>query len=310
LADLDALLRDYPSTLQLSRSVIGVWPEHQAYLARNFKARSPVQMTATELASSSILKLIGRNDERFASHYRWTCERLNEEELFFHRNGRYRLSTFAEALAEVYSNADYMTRYMDGLLLTQSLWFNHAATFEMFLNRLLPLARSRARYLEIGPGHGLMTYFAARTPAIDTLEAWDVSSVSLAETRTALAVLGIEKDVSFTEVDILNAEQAPGGYDMVVISEVLEHLERPGEALSFLNSALDAGGLIYVNVPINSPSPDHIYLIEHPAAGLALIEAAGFEVLSQELYATQGRPIEKALRDRISISMAVIGRKN
>ena len=103
------------------------------------------------------------------------------------------MSTFAEALAEVYSNTDYMTRYMDGLLLTQSLWFNHAATFEMFLNRLLPLARSGARYLEIGPGHGLMTYFAARTPAIDTLEVWDVSSVSLAETRTALAVLGIAK---------------------------------------------------------------------------------------------------------------------
>jgi 2-polyprenyl-3-methyl-5-hydroxy-6-metoxy-1,4-benzoquinol methylase len=310
LADLDALLRDYPSTLQLSRSVIGVWPEHRTYLARNFKVRSPEQMTATELASSSILKLIRGEEDRFARHYRWTCDRLNEEELFFHRNGRYRLTTFAEALAEVYSNNDYMTRYMDGLLLTQSLWFNHAAAFEMFLNRLLPLARRGARYLEIGPGHGLMTYFAARTPAIDTLEVWDVSSVSLDETRTALAVLGITKTVSFTEVDILAADEAPSRYDMVVISEVLEHLERPGQALSFLNSALDPGGLIYVNVPINSPSPDHIYLIEHPAAGLALIEAAGFEIVSQELYATQGRAIEKALRDRISISMAIVGRKN
>jgi 2-polyprenyl-3-methyl-5-hydroxy-6-metoxy-1,4-benzoquinol methylase len=310
LADLDALLRDFPSTLRLSRSVVGVWPEHQAFLARNFEVRSPEQMTATELASASILKLIGGEEERFAWHYRWTCARLNEEELFFHRNGRYRLSTFAEALAEVYSNNDYMTRYMDGLLLTQSLWFNHAATFEMFLNRLLPLARNGARYLEIGPGHGLMTYFAASVPAIDSLEVWDVSSVSLEETRTALAVLGATKTVSFTEVDILAVDEAPGRYDMVVISEVLEHLERPGQALSFLNSALNPGGLIYVNVPINSPSPDHIYLIEHPAAGLALIEAAGFEIVSQELYATQGRAIEKALRDRISISMAVVGRKN
>lgn len=290
--------------------MIAVWPEHQTYLARNFKVRSPEQMTATELASSSILKLTKGEEERFARHYRWTCDRLNEEELFFHRNGRYRLNTFAEALAEVYSNNDYMTRYMDGLLLTQSLWFNHAATLEMFLNRLLPLARSGARYLEIGPGHGLMTYFAARTPAIDALEVWDVSSVSLDETRAALAVLGITKTVRFTEVDILAADEASGRYDMVVISEVLEHLERPGQALSFLNSTLDPGGLIYVNVPINSPSPDHIYLLEHPAAGLALIEAAGFEIVSHELYATQGRAIEKALRDRISISMAIVGRKN
>jgi 2-polyprenyl-3-methyl-5-hydroxy-6-metoxy-1,4-benzoquinol methylase len=309
LAELEALLGDCPSTLQLSRSVIDIWPEHRAYLSRNFKARSHEQMTATELASSSILKLISGDEERFARHYRWTCDRLNEEELFFHRNGRYRLSTFAEALAEVYSNADYMTRYMDGLLLTQSLWFNHAATFEMFLNRLLPLAETGARYLEIGPGHGLMTYFAARTPAIDALEVWDVSSVSLDETRTALAVLGIEKSVSFTEVDILAAAEPPGKYDMVVISEVLEHLERPEQALVFLNLALNPGGLIYVNVPINSPSPDHIYLLEHPAAGLALIEAAGFKIVSQELYATQGRAIEKALRDRISVSMGVVGKK-
>ena len=85
--------------------MIDVWPEHQAYLTRNFNVRSPEQMTATELASSSIVKLTRGDEERFARHYRWTCDRLNEEELFFHRNGRYRLSTFAEALAEVYGLA-------------------------------------------------------------------------------------------------------------------------------------------------------------------------------------------------------------
>jgi len=51
--------------------VVGVWPEHQAFLARNFEVRSPEQMTATELASASILKLIGGEEERFAWHYRW-----------------------------------------------------------------------------------------------------------------------------------------------------------------------------------------------------------------------------------------------
>ena len=109
---------------------------------------------------------------------------------------------------------------------------------------------------------------------------------------------GIEKSVSFTEVDILAADEAPGKYDMVVISEVLEHLERPEQALSFLNSALNPGGLIYVNVPINSPSPDHIYLLEHPAAGFALIEAARFHAVSKERQATERKVIEKALSDQ------------
>lgn len=307
--ELDNLLQDYPLTLRLTRSVLDVWPEHQGYLTKNFKIRSLAQMAATELGSSCISTLIKGNEERFARNYRWTCDRLNEEELFFHRNGRYRLRTFVEALAEVYSNKDYMARYMDGLLLTQSLWFNHAATLEMFLNRLLPLAKSGARYLEIGPGHGLMTYFAAKTSEIDTLEIWDVSSVSLDETRTALATLGIAKNVSCTEVDILAAAKPPGNYDMIVISEVLEHLERPNRALSLLHSALESGGLIYINIPINSPSPDHIYLFEHPDAGRALVADAGFEIVSEELYATQGKAIEKALHNKISISMGIVARK-
>ena len=97
---------------------------------------------------------------------------------------------------------------------------------------------------------------------------------------------------------------------MVVISEVLEHLERPEQALSFLNSALNPGGFIYVNVPINSPSPDHIYLLEHPDAGVALIEAAGFEIVSQR---ASTRPRERLLKKRCAIesalSMGVVGKK-
>ncbi|HWE99401.1 MAG TPA: class I SAM-dependent methyltransferase [Caulobacteraceae bacterium] len=299
-------LRPYPACGQVVAAVLAAWPDHVDYLARNFEIRSPAIMAASELAAKAALRLMSPNIRRFAANYRWTCERLREEELHFHREGRYRLSTFQEAWEEIYSDSDYMARYVDGLLLSQILWFNHACTFEMFMNRVLAGADQDLDYLEIGPGHGLMVYLAARSSRTRRLEAWDVSEVSLAETRSALDRLRTPKAVTLRQADILSAAQPEGAFDLVVISEVLEHLERPVDAIAFLSRALAPDGRLFASVPLNSPSPDHIYLFDTPDAVSRAFEQAGMRVDSMELFATQGIPVEKALRRKVSISAGVI----
>jgi 2-polyprenyl-3-methyl-5-hydroxy-6-metoxy-1,4-benzoquinol methylase len=305
---LRELVSAHPATTAIIETVLKVWPEHAAYLLKSFSPRTSAMMQATEAAAAAAAKLMAGQEETVAADYRWTCDRLRDEELFFHREGRYRLSTFAEAGAEVYSDHAYMSRYVNGLLLTQVLWYNHVATFEMFLNDVLGGARSPFDYLEVGPGHGLMVYFAAQSPLCRRLQAWDVSAVSLRETRAALDKLGLEKPVALVETDILRAERPTEAFDLIVISEVLEHLETPERALRFLRDALKDEGRIFVNVPLNSPSPDHIYLFETPDDVRALVEGAGLKVESMSLYATQGRAIESALANRISVSAGVIGR--
>ena len=305
LADL---LAGTPATRAVVEAVLADWPDHAAYLTKSFAARTPEQMAATEEAAAATLKLVGGDAARFARGYHWTCDKLRDEELLFHREGRYRLSTFAEADAEVYSNHDYMAPYVDGLLLTQILWYNHVATFEMFLNRVLGAADKPFSYLEVGPGHGLMVYCAARSPLSQSLEAWDVSPVSLRETRAALDRLGVDKPVSLVETDILQARRPDKTFDLIVISEVLEHLERPADALAFLRDVIAEDGRIFINVPLNSPSPDHIYLLSTPEEARALVENAGFAVEHIELYATQGRPVEKAVKNKVSVSVGMIAR--
>jgi len=305
---LRGFLAGMPQSLAVVESVLAVWPEHAAYLLKGFQARSPELLAATEAASTAARKLMGGDEARFAADYRWTCDHLRDEELFFHREGRYRLSTFAEALAEVYSDHEYMGHYVNGLLLSQLLWYNHVGTFEMFLNRVLGGADKLFDYLEIGPGHGLMVYFAANSPQSRTLEAWDVSAVSLRETRAALDTLGVAKPVSLVETDILRADKPKRKFDLIVISEVLEHLETPDVALRFLREAITDDGRIFVNVPLNSPSPDHIYLLTTPDEVRSLVEGAGFRVESLEMFATQARSIESALANRISVSAGVIAR--
>jgi 2-polyprenyl-3-methyl-5-hydroxy-6-metoxy-1,4-benzoquinol methylase len=308
--ELRALIAGRPDTLHVVESLLAVWPEHAAYLLKSFGPRTPAMLDATEAAASAARKLIAGQGATFAADYRWTCDRLRDEELFFHREGRYRLSTFAEANAEVYSNHDYMGRYVNGLLLTQLLWYNHVATFEMFLNEVLPNAARAFDYLEVGPGHGLMVYFAAQSPLCRTLEAWDVSAVSLRETRAALDTLGLTKPVSLVETDILQTKRPDKKFDLIVISEVLEHLETPDVALRFLRDCITDSGRIFINVPLNSPSPDHIFLFSTPEDVSALVEAAGFKVERLSMFATQAKRIDSALANRISVSAGVIARPN
>jgi 2-polyprenyl-3-methyl-5-hydroxy-6-metoxy-1,4-benzoquinol methylase len=120
--------------------------------------------------------------------------------------------------------------------------------------------------------------------------------------------MGATKPVALTEVDILKAEASDKRYDLIVISEVLEHLERPDVALKFLRTALNDDGRIFINVPINSPSPDHIYLLSSDEEVRALVEGAGLKVESMELYATQAKRIEFALANRITVSAGVVAR--
>ncbi len=305
-AALAAILVEMPATAPIVQAVLADWPEHAAYLLKSLSARSPAQRAATEVAAAAATRLMAGGLPRFARGYRWTCDRLRDEEIFFHRNGRYRLATFAQAWDEVYSKPEIMAPYVDGLLLSQILWFNHVGTFEMFLGRVLGAIEAPFDYLEIGPGHGLMAALAAGHPHARTIAAWDVSAVSLHETEAALRTLGVTRPVSLREVDILAATAPDTQYDLIVISEVLEHLEDPARALAFLRAALRPQARIFINVPLNSPSPDHIYLFETPEQVIAMVEAAGLTVITTELFATQGRSVESALANRISVSTGII----
>ncbi len=304
--ELRSFLQGMPETLAIAEAVLDVWPGHASYLLKGMQARSDAILRATEVAAAASRRLMAGEEPRFAADYRWTCDRLRDEELFFHREGRYRLGSFSEAWREVYSDHQYMARYVNGLLLSQFLWYNHAATFEMFLNRVIAVASEDFDYLEVGPGHGLMVYFAAQAFRARTLEAWDVSEVSLRDTASALDQLAIKRPVALRQIDILNAGEPERRFDLIVISEVLEHLEDPGAALSFLRLALRPCGRIFVNVPLNSPSPDHIFLLESPEQARGLAEAAGFRIETMELFATQGARIDRALANRVSVSVGMI----
>ena len=76
-------------------------------------------LSDAEYLASFIFMLAGDSLTTLCADYRWTCERLLEEEIHFRRFGNYRLKFFADAQREVYEKPDFMAPYLNGLLLSQ-----------------------------------------------------------------------------------------------------------------------------------------------------------------------------------------------
>ena len=108
---------------------------------------------------------------------------------------------------------------------------------------------------------------------------------------------------------MLKAPSRKEEFDSAIISEVLEHLERPDLALQTLNNALVPGGRLFINVPINSPAPDHIYLWRTKEEFVSFVEAQGFELESSQFLPVTGYSLEKAIKHDLSISCVLIVRK-
>jgi 2-polyprenyl-3-methyl-5-hydroxy-6-metoxy-1,4-benzoquinol methylase len=202
-----------------------------------------------------------------------------------------------------------MSRYVRGILISQLVWTPHARAFDFFRTHFLTGNTAGSNHLEIGPGHGLFLYFAAQNAQVEQLEAWDISQSSIAATRHALSVLGVTRPVTLVEQDILKAPPRHEAFHSAIISEVLEHLERPDLALQTLRNALKPGGRLFINVPINSPAPDHIFLWTGTDEFVSFVKSQGYEIEATQFLPVTGHSLERAVKHKLSISCIVIARR-
>ena len=305
---------EFQSGSHLRRLVNGLldhWPDHRAYVEKRFANVDDGAARHNELLADLILRLCSDDLPRIVEDYRWMGDEFLREELYFRRTGEYRRKTLEETIREVYSDDKYMSRYMNGLLLSQLLWSNHAGTARYVHEIFLKQNPDGYTHLEIGPGHGLLLAFAARDPRCASVTGWDISAASLEATRECLIKLGVDADnVRLAEQNIIDLPDKAMQYDSIVISHVLEHLEEPGHALQGLKSLLTARGRAFVVVPTNSPTPDHIYLFRHPDEVRDLIETNGLHISELRCYPATGYSLDRAQRKNLPISVAVVIRKN
>jgi 2-polyprenyl-3-methyl-5-hydroxy-6-metoxy-1,4-benzoquinol methylase len=304
-------LSPYPSLERLVATQLEVWPEHRGILTKSVTVRTVDVLLTSDDAAGLILKIIEHHlgsIKEVCEDYRFLCEKMIlAEEWYFRRHGTYRLSTFAEAEREYYSNPGFMKQYMNGLLLSSIFWLNHANALHYYITRYLKGNPPGYRHLEVGPGHGLLLYYAASDGRCSKAYGWDVSAGSIAATRRALEAVGIASQVNLVNQDVFEAAKGNHAFESIVVSEVLEHLERPLDALKNLYHCLVPGGRILVNMPANSPSPDHLYLLREPEETLDLMKAGGFEVQDYRLLPMAGYSLEQCRKHKLTINCSAIG---
>ncbi|MBX9467205.1 MAG: class I SAM-dependent methyltransferase [Rhizobium sp.] len=297
----------YRNINHVRESQLHVFPEHSKFLERRLAGLKEGELQYLDELAGHVITLTGDNLETYANDYAWLCREQLDEELFFRRNGRYRLSTFRDAYEQVYSNKEYMTRYMNGLLMTQLWWSNHTAVMQYYRSEFLAKNADGYTHLEIGPGHGLFLYFAAADKRAGSVTGWDISEASIALTQEALLKLGLD---SLPKLELQDFFKAPmERFDSVVFSEVLEHMENPVEALQFIRPLLTENGRLFLNMPINSPAPDHLFNMGSPAELQAFIERVGFLVESSSFLPATNQTLEMSLKKKMTVSCVFVLRK-
>ncbi|PVC82217.1 class I SAM-dependent methyltransferase [Streptomyces sp. CS014] len=285
--------------------VTDVWPQHADFLALRFEGESAGQLRFAEEAAGQVWRLIEHEAEEAVTSYRRLCYELLREEHYFRRHGRYRYATVREVQDSGIFQEPRVTHYQRGLLLTQVLWQNHTRVAETFVREFLEQRGSRERLLEVGPGHGMFLAMAGARLSGE-VAGWDISDAMLRYTRQNLAALGV-RDATLARHDIREGP-LDGTFDLVVASELLEHVEDPGAVLRSLRGLLSEDGRIFLNVPVNSPAPDHIYLWHSPEEFFAFVTENGVTPLSTHTYPLTGSTEERAREGGFTISCVVVGR--
>jgi 2-polyprenyl-3-methyl-5-hydroxy-6-metoxy-1,4-benzoquinol methylase len=300
----------YPELSSLMQLQYERTPAHRKYLEARLSQASPATFPMLEGLARQIHALAGARLPDICDNYDFICRIVREEEIFFRRHGKYRLESFADANRLVYSDPEYMGKYMDGLLLTQIYWSNHSACYQFYKEAFLGNAPQGYDYLEIGPGHGLLLYQAISDERCGSVTGWDLSQASIDHTREALSMLGARgRSPALVLQDLYAVDDSSTKFDCIAFSEVLEHLEDPKGALIKLKSLLKTAGRIFINVPINSPAPDHLYLLRSPEEAIEAVESAGFEIERAEFYPMTNHTIEQARKHRLTISACMIVRR-
>ncbi|QLH25622.1 bifunctional 2-polyprenyl-6-hydroxyphenol methylase/3-demethylubiquinol 3-O-methyltransferase UbiG [Streptomyces sp. Rer75] len=301
---LPEALEGRPALSRIAERVLARWPEHGDFLAVRFGGCEEEHLDFCESVARSVLAIAGDELDRCADSYRWTCERMLEEDYHFQLTGEYRYRTFQEVLDGIGLDAAYMTRYTDGLLLSQLFWVNQTRALHCYVTDFLSAVREGDTLLEVGPGHGLLLALAAGRAGA-RVTGWDVSEGSIACTREALARLGHTARLHRQD---LRTAPATERFDHVVASELLEHVDEPEAALRRLRDLVRPGGRLFVNIPVNSPAPDHINLWRTPEEVAAYVRDAGLEVLAEAVFPMTGCTEDEARANASTLSCVLICR--
>lgn len=154
--------------------------------------------------------------------------------------------------------------------------------------------------LDAGGGEGAFAYYLARHFPSWKVVVADNEQATLERGRRIRAALGLQ-NLEVREADLL-AFDVDGKFDVVVCSDVLEHIEDDQRVVTNLAAALRTGGILILTSP-SVPQPKHLSLVawRERRIGFAPVDYGhvrqGYsEADVERLFATAGLATERIRR--------------
>ena len=126
--------------------------------------------------------------------------------------------------------------------------FDYAmARYYLFTSMLEPWGRKGANLLDIGCASGY--YSVAHAVAGGTVTGVDISAASVELSKRRAADAGVAERCTFLPGDMRDLPLEDASFDLVLMSEVLEHIREPDQALQQAATYLKPGGTLILATP-------------------------------------------------------------
>ena len=204
----------------------------------------------------------------------------------YYRTGRFATAEEPSEREALRRDPDIMIgRYLTGLYLAQIFWKNHFEKLLFFEGEFLPRVRGGGALLDVGSGPGGYALLALRWHPELEVVCNDVSPYSRPMVERLASGLTGSRSIRlrFVEgdfIDSFNSQDA--GFDAVIFSEVVEHLERPEDGMEQLSSVLNPNGVVFFTTATNAAFYDHTIVFKDIAEIESLLDRHGFEVVSEQ----------------------------
>ncbi|MBF0467000.1 MAG: class I SAM-dependent methyltransferase [Nitrospirae bacterium] len=285
------------------------YPQQKKKIEKNFAETKGMQDALEEFLQTYdyFLKANSLTYEDLAEAYLWIVEQVFYYRKIFIQTGRYPHNSAQEAISDVYNNNEIMKKYMLGLALSQFLWRQHYLVFEFYRSEIKNI-EPNTRLLEIGSGHGLFSLEALKY--IDHIEIFDIIDISDTSLEMSKSIINMLKPralsiINFYKQDV-NLFKPSTKYDLIIMGEVLEHVEDPLALLTDIYSLLRDDGQLFITTCANCPTIDHIYYFESIESIKDMINIAGFEIIREVIIPSENISHERLLKMKVDISYAAM----
>lgn len=192
---------------------------------------------------------------KIVSDYLRMVNDMRRETAFFNQFGEYSCKSEKDAYEKFYSKGETMNYYINALMISQVLWIHHYKTLEYFDKNIKSYfgKNDKISVLDVGAGHGLYSSIIADTFVnYQKIDVFDISEASLSITEKLLGNDRIE----------YHKTKPIRKYDVIIMGEVIEHMDYPASALIGMAEMLTDEGVMWVSTPTNAPAIDHIHLFK------------------------------------------------